>query len=226
VQLFWAQQKYTVTKTKNHSISFYVGANGFENYKRTSSYQANTRQTINPGNFPSFSAISNLFSLTYKYKKHEIIPVMYLGNYYTGNDKTKFFLMGGSLSYLYHFNQKPTHLFFEANFQTLFYTANNETSSVDPYKGKKTFDSNAEQKASIQTYILNPALGLEVKLWPLTYLQLAVGSGAYYTKGKPAISPAITSQLGMPDSFQNLYPGVFGLNWYARISIIVRAFNF
>lgn len=227
-----AQQNFVAPNPKNHSISFYVGANAFEEYNIYRSNQPGnswTWQSLNPYSIPSFSAISNLFSLTYKYKKHEFIPVLYLANYYSGNNKTKPFVLGGSLSYLYHFSKKRTHLFFEANFQTLFYTKGSDGMDIIPYGNSQfvlKWVNEGFYTANIQTYILNPALGVEVKLWPLTYLQFALGSGAYYLKGKPLTPIAESSQFGYPDPYRNTYPGQFGLNWYARLSIIVRAFNF
>jgi len=233
-QILQAQQNVTAPKTKNHCISFYVGFSLLDSYYNNNRYTApNAWGTINPYRVPSFLAVSNLFSLTYKYKKHEIIPLMYLASYYNNdnNGKRKPFLLGGSLSYLYHFNQKPTHLFFEANLQTFFYNADNGDIYITPYGSSQhqvTLYSGYNNVANIQTYIVNPALGLEVKLWKLTYLQLAVGSGTYYTKGKSETPAGIITSYGygFPDTFRNIYPGVFGLNWYARLSIIVRAFNF
>jgi hypothetical protein len=152
-----------------------------------------------------------------------------LANYLPDNNKTKTFALGGSLSYLYHFSQKRAHFFFEANLQTLFYTIGGDDGlDIRFYGNNRQNDWTTEHKyaANMQTYILNPAMGIEVKLWQLTYLQFACGSGAYYTKGKPVFSSAVTSQWGSPDVYQNTYPGVFGFNWYAHLSIIVRAFNF
>lgn len=227
VQLLQAQKDSTSTKPKNHSIGLYTGVSAFQSYSIYHSYDAssNTWQTIIPSPIPSFTSLSNLFSFTYKYKKHEIIPVLYLATYLTDNNKNKPFLLGGSLSYLYHFSQKRAHLFVEGNFQTLFYTANDQVNLIEPYN-TKTLDNNFEQKASIQTYMLNAALGIEVKLWPLTYLQFACGSGAYYIKGKPVAPASISSQWGFADPFQNIYPGIYGFNWYGRLSIVVRGLNF
>ncbi|HTA62446.1 MAG TPA: hypothetical protein VK835_08320 [Bacteroidia bacterium] len=230
LQLAKAQPTFTNAKAKNHSISFYVGANAFQEYRSRSNQPGNSYiwQSINPYIIPSFTSLSNLFSLTYKYKKHEIIPLMYLGSYYN-NNKAKPFVLGGSLSYLYHFNQKPTHLFFEANLQTLFYTKGSDGKDIVPYGNNQFVNGWAKENfysTSIQTYMLNPALGLEVKLFKLTYLQLAVGSGAYYLKGKSITPIAESSQFGYSDPYRNTYSGQFGFNWYARLSIIVRAFNF
>jgi hypothetical protein len=231
VQIAVAQKDSANTKPKNHSIGLYTGVNAFQTYNVYRSYNPDdyTYQTLNPYGPPSFMSLSNLFSLSYKYKKHEIIPVLYLSNYLTDNNKSKTFLLGGALSYLYHFNQKRAHLFFETNLQALFYTMGGDGEAIRFYgSNQNNADWIAEHfhTANIQTYILNVALGLEVKLWPLTYLQFACGSGAYYTKGKPATSPAISAQWGMPDVYQNTYPGVFGANWYGRLSIIVRGLNF
>src|ERR1700757_2813223 len=174
-QLPFAQQKFTTAKQKNNCISFYVGATAFENYNNYRSYRAPYYEeylTLNPDGPPSFSAISNFFSLTYKYKKHEVIPVLYLRNYETDKNATKTFLMGGSLSYLYHFSQKRTHLFLEGNFQTYFYTTQDGYIDITPYGSTqhiKDWISCNFNAASIQTYVLNAALGLEVKLWPRTF---------------------------------------------------------
>ncbi len=233
VHVSWAQQKFTTTKPKNHSIGFYAGFSAFENYNQYHSYRPDdTYRTLNPDGAPSFMAISNLFSLSYKYKKHEIIPVLYLSNYYTDNNKTKTFLMGGALSYLYHFSTKRAHLFFETNFQTYFYTAQDAYANITPYGSSQhqnewVFDN--IHAAHIQNYVLNAAIGIEVKLWPLTYFQFACGSGAFYMKGKSALPSNITSQWaqwGLPDDFRGTYPGMFGFNWYGRLSIIVRGLNF
>ena len=228
VQLAVAQKDSTSTKLKNHSIGLYTGANAFEEYRIGQKYQDNTRQTIIPYTIPSFFVLSNLFSISYKYKKHEIIPVLYLANYYTDNNKSKLFVLGGSLSYLYHFSQKRAHFFFEANLQTFSYTIGSDGKDIRPYGTSQQPEWTAEQfhAAKIQTYILNPAMGIEVKLWPLTYLQFAYGCGAYYLKGAPVTPAATAAQFGTPDWYQNTYPGVFGLNWYARLSIIVRVLNF
>ena len=229
----FAQQKFTTTKPKNHSIGFYAGFSAFENYNQYHSYRPDdTYQTLNPDGPPSFMSISNLFSLSYKYKKHEIIPVLYVRGYETENNKTKTFLMGGALSYLYHFSTKRAHLFLEGNFQTYSYTTQDGFIFITPYGSTqhiKEWIGDNFHAASIQNYVLNAAIGIEVKLWPLTYFQFACGSGAFYMKGKSALPSNITSQWaqwGLPDDFRGTYPGIFGFNWYARLSIIVRGLNF
>ena len=153
-----------------------------------------------------------------------------LANYLPDNNKTKTFALGGSLSYLYHFSQKRAHLFFEVNLQTLFYTMGGDDGlAIRPYGSNQNnadWINDNRHAVNIQTYILNPALGVEVKLWPLTYLQFACGSGAYYLKGKPLTPTAVSSQWGSSDWYRNTYSGQFGFNWYARLSIIVRGLNF
>lgn len=233
VQLSVAQKDSANTKPKNHSIGLYTCVNAFQEYYGKQSQPSNpndwTWQSLIPNNVPSFSSLSNLFSLTYKYKKHEIIPVLYLASYYPSNNTAKPFVLGGSLSYLYHFSQKRVHLFLEANLQALFYTKGSDGKDIVPYGNSQFVNGWAQEdfySAKIQTYVLNTALGIEVKLWPLTYLQFACGSGAYYLKGKPLTPTTESSQWGLSDPYRNTYPGVFGANWYGRLSIIVRGLNF
>ena len=187
--LSFAQAGYITQKEKHNSIGIYGGFSGFGKSGFDNSWNAIQLFPNVEGLF-GFGPAANDLLFSFKHKKHEFIAGLYGTTYWHGQ-ADKFFIFGGTASYLYHFSKKKTHLFFEGNFKVYGYTTMGEP-FISPYNctNNSRWWSGYEQKAaSICTIALHPAIGVEVKLWRFIYYQFAIGSGLYRIKAN-SVSPS------------------------------------
>jgi len=211
-------QDTVIHKEKHNSIGIYAGFSafnqyGFDNLSNFIQLYPNTQSL-----FPPLE-----FLISFKHKKHEFIAGLY-GTTYMPNHTEKFFIFGGTASYLYHFNKKKVHLFFEGNFKLFAYTSPLSDAFIIPYNSTINNWGLSVNPASICTIVLHPAIGIEIKLWRFIYYQIAVGSGFYHIKAHDTYPQNASYPSLYTDA--TIYKGKYGFDWYARMSFAFRIYNF
>ena len=215
--LFLAQENnFKLKKLTDNSIGIYTGVSDFHNTNAVSS---------NPNCY--YVMISGLLYeplLSFKHKKHEFIG----GPILMGDWDRVVMAAGGTLSYLYHFSTKNTHFFFESNIRSIRYTCNNDGWFV-PYNQSIPDGGGGFSNAKITLLTAHVAIGLEIKLCSFLFAQLAFGGGGYWIDPKPGLH--VTGGNSNLDPYNssnknNFYSNHYGPDWYGRIGLAWRIYNF
>ncbi|MEO8759938.1 MAG: hypothetical protein ABI388_02655 [Bacteroidia bacterium] len=209
-----AQDSIAVKKQTENCIGVYTGFSAFQNITKISNYYS-------IDNF-----ILRDLLIFFRHKKHEFIggPIIISSSRST-------FIEGVSLSYAYHFGKKRTNLFLEGNIKNTWYTTN-ENDYIIPYSKSNSVDGSWMSDAKVMVLAAHIALGFEFKIFKFLSGQLAVGPGYFWVNPKPGmqISNAYyysgTNDIYNKASPDNFYKNHFGFDWYARLGLAWRLYNF
>src|ERR1700744_4419210 len=216
VKISSAQETVLQAKNKDNCIGIYTGFSLFENFGHIGNshtyYQLNQSILIDP-------------LLFFKHKKHEFVGGPIIAPYWN-----KSCIAGGTFSYLYHCSKKRTNLFYEANLKSVWYSVNGAVPPSSYNEGD--FNSGGGvSNAKVMVMAVHTALGFEFKISKFLSGQIAVGPGYYLEHAKPGFQASYNPAYSTYDPYNtkakdNFYKNHNGFDWYARIGLAWRIYNF